>query len=354
MNAMNDDLRDGEFAATSQRSDFAPAHRTSKFATLLRREYWEHKGGFVWAPVAAGALFLLFSILGGGASQMFLQREKAMINIDGKRVSLAEMDWSQLLQTTSPKDLEQMRQAINGMLMVSAVWPMLIFGFVVFFYLLGALYDERRDRSVLFWKSLPVSDTTTVLSKVVTAVVVAPLIVMAVGLVTMLGFIVIVALFAVFNGIPVTLFLSQIDPLRLLGSLMVALPIYILWALPTVGWLLMCSAWARTKPFLWAVLLPVLAGVLISMFNLLRYFELGSGWFWQNIVARLLTSAWPGSHLWNNATLHRFENSRSTGEALRAVSGVDLLSSPGVWIGAAAGIAMIYMAIRLRRWRDDG
>src|SRR3546814_20822192 len=44
-----------------------------------------------------------------------------------------------------------------------------VLGFVVFFYCLGALYDDRRDRSILFWKSLPVSDASTVLSKVFSA-----------------------------------------------------------------------------------------------------------------------------------------------------------------------------------------
>ena len=64
----------------------------------------------------------------------------------------------------------------------------MVFGFVVFFYCLGALYDERKDRSVLFWKSLPMSDRETVLSKVASAIVVAPLIAIAAGLVTMFGF----------------------------------------------------------------------------------------------------------------------------------------------------------------------
>ena len=55
-------------------------------------------------------------------------------------------------------------------------------GFVVFFYCLGSLYDERKDRSVLFWKSLPVSDRDTVLSKALSALVVAPTLAIAVGI----------------------------------------------------------------------------------------------------------------------------------------------------------------------------
>lgn len=335
-------------------SEPASTRRPRQFATLLRREYWEHKGGFVWAPLVASALFLLFSILGGGAGQMFLQREHALINVDGKRVQLADMDWAQLLEKSSAHDQEQLRELINSTLLMSAMWPMLIFGFVVFFYLLGALYDERRDRSVLFWKSLPVSDAKTVLSKLVTALVVAPLIAVAIGLLTMGGFLAILSVFVLINGAPLGLLLAQIDPVRLLGSVLVGIPIYALWALPTAGWLLLCSAWARTKPFLWAVLLPLLAGVLVTFFNLLRYFDLDSTWFWKNIVGRMLGSAWPGSFMWYDGSLARLDGFLSQGEAIRVFSGIDLLSTPALWVGVIAGMAMIYAAIRLRGWRDDG
>ena len=50
----------------------------------------------------------------------------------------------------------------------------IVLGVVVFFFCLGALFDDRKDRSVLFWKSLPISDQATVLSKVAMALVVAP------------------------------------------------------------------------------------------------------------------------------------------------------------------------------------
>jgi ABC-2 type transport system permease protein len=68
---------------------------------------------------------------------------------------------------------------------------LMVLGFLVFFYCLGALHDERRDRSLLFWKSLPVSDYTTVMSKLLLAVVVAPLITMGIAIV--LGLVMLVA-----------------------------------------------------------------------------------------------------------------------------------------------------------------
>ena len=48
------------------------------------------------------------------------------------------------------------------------------------FYCLDALHGERRDRSILFWKSLPVSDLTTVLSKASIPLVMMPLLIFAI------------------------------------------------------------------------------------------------------------------------------------------------------------------------------
>ena len=139
-----------------------------------------------------------------------------------------------------------------------------------------------------------------------------------------------------------------------------AIPVYALWALPTVGWLLLCSAWSKSKPFLWAIMLPVFAGIFISWFDIMNVFNLESGWFWKNIVARGLLSAVPGT--WFDAvTILKSGNTGS--EAARQIDSVhqllslqttySVLLTPQLWIGAAVGAAMIYGAIRLRRWRDD-
>src|SRR3546814_12295425 len=90
----------------------------------------------------------------------------------------------------SASDMAEFAQGIDLTLFLSSSWPFIVLAFVVFFYCLGALYDERKDRSVLFWKSLPVSDAQTVLSKVASAVVVAPVLAVIASLVVMIGFMV--------------------------------------------------------------------------------------------------------------------------------------------------------------------
>src|SRR6185503_18127636 len=79
----------------------------------------------------------------------------------------------------------------------------IVMGFVVFFYCLGALYDDRRDRSILFWKSLPISDASTVLSKVISATIVAPVIAVVVGVIVGMLQLIMVTLTLSFHGLNV-------------------------------------------------------------------------------------------------------------------------------------------------------
>ena len=136
------------------------------------------------------------------------------------------------------------------------------------------------------------------------------------------------------------------------------MPLYILWALPTVGWLLLVSSWARSKVFLWAVGVPLVALALLAWFDFLvgRFsgLSLNVKWFGEEVVARILGGLMPG--IWfgevNGAALAT-QSAGIDGPMLLRLS-YGTLASPAVWIAAAAGCAMIYGAIRLRRWRDEG
>jgi ABC-2 type transport system permease protein len=228
----------------------------------------------------------------------------------------------------------------------------------VFFFCLGSLYDERKDRSVLFWKSLPLSDGQTVLSKAASALVVAPAIAVAAAIASMFGFLVLISAFVLLHhGNPYSLIWGPGSPLKVAASMIALIPVYALWALPTVGWLMLCSAWARSKPFLWAILIPVFSGILISWFNLMNVFHLNDGWFWKNIVFRGLFSVFPGtwyaSPAMHDAISMKVENPGDLANAIQIGKSWALFGSAELWIGAVAGAAMIYAAIRLRRWRDD-
>jgi ABC-2 type transport system permease protein len=345
-------------AAIPQPPAIAPPHRTQTFTTLLKREFWEHKGGFLWAPLIAGAIFLMFNLMAGGAGEVMLNKvgPDKQIRIDGERVPWDMLNLGAVTDRMSPQDLAELGQVVNIGLYAATSWAFIVLAFVVFFYCLGSLYDERRDRSVLFWKSLPVSDTETVLSKVASATLVAPVLALAAGIATMFGFMLIASIFiSIHGGNPFKLLWGAGDPLSVIGHLVAAIPVYALWALPTVGWLMLCSSWARSKPFLWAIMIPLFAGIFVSWFDVMELFNLRSGWFWHNVVSRALLSAVPGSWVDVAKLDHvEFEGPKAMAQLLTLKTLYSPLLSLQLWIGAAIGAAMIYGAIRLRRWRDDG
>jgi ABC-2 type transport system permease protein len=346
-------------SAADARNPMAPPHATHKFGLLLRREFWEHKGGFLWAPIWAGGISLLLTAMAGITGEVMLRRARdagAGLNVNGTHMSVNGLDLGMLTSKLSPEDMRQLGGAVDASLMISSLWPFIAMTFVVFFYCLGALYDERKDRSVLFWKSLPISDRETVLSKLASATVIAPVIASLAALVTMFGFLLLASLLVLTHGgNPMQMLWGPGHPLSIATQFIAAIPIYALWSLPTVGWLLLCSAWARSKPFLWALMIPAFAGIFVSWFDLMNVFNLESSWFWKNIVARMLVSIVPGTWF-NVADFHtvNVDGPAAMTRLLDLQTLYSVLLSPQLWIGALAGAAMIVAAIRLRRWRDEG
>ena len=318
------------------------------FPTLLKREFWEHKGGFFWAPIVASSAFLVLTAMGVISAEAI--GKKAGVQINGIHLEM-------LTQKLGPEAIAKLGMGLDVAFFLASVWAFVTLAFVVFFYCLGSLFDERKDRSVLFWKSLPISDRDTVLAKVVSALAVAPVIAGVTGIVAGFGFLLLLSGLALFHGgNPLVLIWGPASPLQVAASLLASLPVYAVWALPTVGWLLLCSAWAKSKPFLWAIVIPVLSGVLVSWFDVMQMFSLNSGWYWSHVVARLLGSALPGADILFRGDQDMFERMNgpedlaelfTTGYAWAGLVSAD------VWIWAAAGVAMIVAAIRLRRWRED-
>jgi ABC-2 type transport system permease protein len=323
---------------------------------LLRREYWENKGAFFWAPLVIGLVMLAF--IGGTAGYALATHGLGdSVTVNGHHMSRSEM------LNAMPLAVRAQIAGIVANVWLAAAAPLFgVLPVVVFFYCLAALYDDRRDRSILFWKSLPVSDQQTVLSKALTAVCVAPMITIAIGTGISL-LMVLIGLTAVsFNGLHLFgLVLGNPDfylaPLRLVGLL----PVYVLWAIPTVGWLLMVSAWARSKVFLWAVGVPVLLAVLARWANFILVEYMNGGfdvkWFVHNVIARGLAGLVPGVWL----PFSKIEPASLVSGAEHTVNAGSIftqswltLLQPDVWVGVVIGGAMIFVAMRLRRWRDEG
>ena len=347
-------------ADTRVHAPVAPPHATHKFKLLLKREFWEHKGGFFWAPLVAGAIFLALSIMGIVVGEIAANRvhpgQTVGVNVDGNNVVVNGLNLGKLTAKMSAEDLQQLSGVVDLSLYMAAAWPLMVLTFVVFFYCLGSLYDDRKDRSVLFWKSLPLSDTETVLSKAFSATVMAPTIAVFASIVTMFGFLLVTSVAVMFHGgNPVKLLWGPASPLEVAVNLIASIPVYALWAMPTVGWLMLCSAWARSKPFLWAIMIPVFAGIFVSWFDLMGAFDVADGWFWRNIVARALLSVAPVSWF-DVAALGEInvDGPRAITQLINLRSMYSVLATPQLWAGVVAGAAMMVASIRLRRWRDEG
>ena len=315
---------------------------------LLRREFWEHKGAFFWTPVAVAAALLL--LVGGGFMYALAAGGHDTIQFNGHSVVA--------IQGIPPALRYKLAYAAASGYLGLAAPLFIVLAVVVFFYCLAALHDDRRDRSILFWKSLPLSDRDTVLSKVVTALVVAPLITIGIGVATGLALLLLGMISIAGKGVNLFGLVLQ-EPNLYLGPLylLAFLPLYVIWALPTVGWLLMVSSWARSKVFLWAVGAPLVVALLLKWFNAIvghvsnTVFDVD--WFVSEVVLRGLAGLVPGIWL-SHGDIETINEQYGLNPATLLELSYSTLAQPGTWIAAAVGAAMIYAAMRLRRWRDEG
>ncbi len=315
---------------------------------LLKREYWEHKGGFFWAPVVVATLIAMLSI----GSMLY---GVSAGNQNGFRIGGDHnMSLNAALASISEADKTEFAANLAVGYPAFAMPVLMTLGFVVFFYCLGNLFDERKDRSILFWKSLPISDRESVMSKALMALVAGPVI--AIGIAFALSLLVMFSLMslAAMNGL--NLFgavLGNSDFYLVFVQLLSYIPIYVLWALPTVGYLMFVSAWAKSKPFLWAVGVPVIGGVILGWISMLTGSNIELDKYWQ-LVARGLVSVFPGSWIpfFNEGNGVNVDSHNLLGTVMSNTYG--LLGTLNLWIGVVIGLAFLAAATRLRRYRDEG
>ncbi len=237
----------------------------NRLMALVKREFWENKGAFRTTPLVIGGIFL-------AAMLMFLI---TFNHFDNEFQSLKEFLHFIAQQDTGLRA----RFLYQSSLEMSVIFSTVL-AFVVFFYLLGSLYDDRKDRSILFWKSLPASDTLTLGSKLLAAMVVAPIIFWIIYVIT---HIVIMLLFSVvimaLGENPWTLLLSLGNPFKAWSIVLLSYLAQSIWALPMYAWLMLVSAFAPRIPLLFAVLPPVILGVLELWVNFLQTFTLSDNLF---------------------------------------------------------------------------
>jgi ABC-2 type transport system permease protein len=217
-----------------------------------------------------------------------------------------------------------------------AAWLLILTAFIVgVFYCLDALQGERRDRSILFWKSLPVSDLTTVLSKASIPLVVLPAITFVLILVTQLVMLLTSSRVLPADGLSAASGGAELPLFHMSLALLYALAIIALWHAPLYGWLLLVSGWARRAAFLWAVLPPVAIMVVEKIaFNSSHVASLMNYRLFGGLAQAFAVKSSGGAHsdpLVAQLTPGRF------------------FASPGLWLGLGVAGLFLFAAVRLRR-----
>jgi len=343
----------------------------NRFAWLMRRESWEHRA--IWmAPAVVLALLLIGAVTGN----VFLGNVQvgADITIGGEPAAdsgLSQEDVDELSSIRSPEDLHKLErleklkdadknevrvvtpgEAIamvppekqRGILLLVyasiAVLMFFVMGIIAFFYSLEALYADRRDRSVLFWKSLPLSDTETVLSKFTVAAVAIPLLAAAAAIV---GQLVIAAggsvKLALTGGPASIMWAPDVLAGSALGAVMLAV-VCALWYAPAVAYLLLASSWAPKSPFLWAVLPP-------SALAMLEKIAFGSDHLMAFLGERAIG---PLKAMFDS---EQEINAAELGPTDLVGNIADLLLSPSMILGLVAAALLLVATIWVRRYRDE-
>src|SRR5713226_7746535 len=271
----------------------------------VRRELWENRSIYI-APLAVAAV-TVFGFL---------------IATIGRAMS-----------TT---DLAQ-RRAVLEEPYTFAMFLIMGAAFVVgIFYSLDALHGERRDRSILFWKSLPVSDLTTVLSKFAIPLIILPLLSFAIAVVTQFVMLLLSSAVPMGSGLSVGTLGARMSFFHM--SLMLLyhiLTVHGLWYAPIYGWLLLVSAWAPRAPFIWAFLPPfVIWGVEKIAFRTSHFL---------GMLQYRLTGPEPSTTAARSGNLM---------EMMSALTPVQFFSTPGLWVGLAVAAIFLAAAVRLRRYRE--
>lgn len=278
--------------------------KTRPFLWSVRRELWEYRS--IWiAPLSVAVLALVgfFLTLPGLEAQV---------------------------DRLSGPDMESAHNYVHGPYGAGAILCLAVAFLVGVFYCLDALYGERRDRSVLFWKSLPVSDTTAVLAKLTIPMVVLPAIVFAV---TSAAIVVMASISVlVLDGPDTAMAFRHVQPIGSIVALAYTVVVMALWHAPIYGWLLLVSGRARRTALLWAVV-PLLAigtfeRILFqswTFFGFLRYLALG----W-------IPRAFDGS-------------GDPMTDLVASLAPLRLFSTPSLWLGIVFAAACVAGAVQLRR-----
>jgi ABC-2 type transport system permease protein len=307
-------------------------HWAQNYLWLIKRELWEHRSRFLITPLVVAAVILLSVFYG------LIKLHGGTFHIDDEGVKLSNLD--------SPNGMMSPTGVNFAVYLLFSMPFLIVMFFVVSYYALDALYADRRDRSILFWKSLPLSDVETVVSKLAVATLIAPAIALVISIATQL---------IAFGAISVALAAHGHDFTRLWAAAPVfqnivvvfyALIVMALWYLPIWAWCLLASAWARRAVFLWAT-------VPIAALWFLEYETLGTGYVREFLRTRLFGmiphAVNVSPEMLERGRWHPINPVVHLSDFLTPGA---FLSNPDLWIGVAIAGLLVAATVWVRRYRE--
>jgi ABC-2 type transport system permease protein len=287
------------------------------FYWSVRRELLENRWLYL-APLAVAGIVLFAFLIASAHGRLIISA------VVGHHHSSSAADPMQRWEgITTPYDL-------------AAAALMLVLILMCVFYSADALHGERRDRSILFWKSLPVSDTSTVLAKSCVPLVVLPLLIFAITVALQLIMLLVSSVVLLSNGMSVTAFWKELSPLQMWGMLLYHLvTAHAIWPFPVYCWLILVSGWARRAVLLWAALPVIAIGIIEKLIFQSSHFAALVG-------QRLIGAGAPIAITPGDAF--------PTGPMTHLTPGA-FVSTPGLWIGFMVAAVFLAAAVRLRRYQ---
>jgi ABC-2 type transport system permease protein len=280
----------------------------------VRRELWENRSVTLAPLVVAGVVLVAL-----------------LINMAGLPAKMR----------TLPANDPAARHAIVVAPASLAPAPIMFATFLVgLFYCIDALYGERRDRSILFWKSLPISDRGTVLSKLSIPMVVLPLIAAVLGFLVQGILLFVSTIVLVVNGMSPALLWSEFRPLPEIMIMVYGLVVHALWLAPIYAWLLLVSGWARRAPMLWAIFPSMLIAMLERMAFQTSHFATFIGY--RLMGASTLAFDMPQAR--TSYTIPILDD-------LTHMTPLRFFTTPGLWLGLIVAAVLAVATVRLRQRR---
>jgi ABC-2 type transport system permease protein len=305
---------------------------------MLKREFWEHQSIFLFVPAAISAFVVLLmvlsvffvnmnisdgpdTIISVGDDHREYQHEDS--NHDAKVIGSVRDIYTMKIQELAAADHEYRADQISKLLLGLAAPVKAVLMFVIFFYLLGSLYEERKNRSILFWKSMPVSDLSVICSKLASALVVAPVIALVCIAVTQIIALLMASVLAAIAGTEIwSVIWSPADLFSHWSRTTAFFMVQIFWSMPLFCWVVLVSAYARSIPLMWVFGIPLAVSIA-------EYILFSIDWF-SSFVTR------------HSQPFGGLQMGASNVDTLLVA---DVLSSVDLWAGILIGIAFIAGAI---------